>query len=121
MATHQGKRYNLNAPAVVSTTAARAIPVDSDDGRSTWLAIRSIRKETKLASITRGGNYVALSGTCAEQCVGGSIGQIWRCSRDPDERTVSLTSLHPLGRRYAFLEEGPCHSDLEFAASPTEC
>jgi hypothetical protein len=98
MATHRGKRYNLNAPAVVSTTAARAIPVDSDDGRSTWLAIRSIRKETKLASITRGGN----------------------CSRDPDERTVSLTSLHPLGRRYAFLEEGPCHSDLEFAASPTE-
>jgi hypothetical protein len=75
MATHQGKRYNLNAPAVVSTTAARAIPVDSDDGPSTWLAIRSIRKETKLASITRGGNYVARSGTCAEQCVGGSIGR----------------------------------------------
>jgi hypothetical protein len=31
MATHQGKRYNLNAPAVESATAARAIPVDRDD------------------------------------------------------------------------------------------
>jgi hypothetical protein len=121
MATQQGRRYNLNAPAVVSATAARAIPVDSDDGRSTWLAIRSIRKETELASITRGGNYVALSGTCTEQCAGGSIGQIWRYSRDPDERTAPLTSLRPLGRRYVSLEEGPWHFDLEFAASPTEC
>jgi hypothetical protein len=121
MATYQSKPYNLNAPAVLSVTAARAIPVDSDDGRSTWFALRSIWKETKLASITRGGNYVALSGSCTEQCAGGSIGQGWRYSREPNERTVALASLHPFGRRHASLEEGLWHSDLTFAASPTEC
>jgi hypothetical protein len=121
MATHQGKCYSLSAPAVVSATAPRAIPVAGDDGGSTRLAIRSIGEETKLAPITRGRNYVAFSGTCTEQYAGRSIGQIWRYTRGSDERTVPLTSLHPLGWCYASLEEGPWHSDLEFAASTTEC